>query len=319
MDFNVLLGSKFIKTVWIKIYLITQTYLEKNQPNFLLLSRSFGPSQLKFAYFLPLLEVEGAIPPDSSTVSTPSWHHRCSVDQHVHKPPLASFIKKKKKVLSHYSTWWSEATLSSCSPSLHAVKFAASCGGSLPLFDAEGFFLVHNLYIYLTCFCVRWPPAFFKGRVLRDFLSCSLALFRSRKLLPFHKQEQRPCSCHLAGTAACTWTGTRCHRPHSGGGGRPAPPAAGPGQIWAVAWVLFHTNTDPAVWPGGRRGVESSSHTRASTRNLLLPVENTWRARGEEIQAQNETKKGEKGSWIKFYCEILLWLQEQNTTNQTFF
>lgn len=53
------------------------------------------------------------------------------------------------------------------------------------------FFLVHNLYIYLTCFCVRWPPAFFKGRVLRDFLSCSLALFWSRKLpLPFHKQEE---------------------------------------------------------------------------------------------------------------------------------
>lgn len=53
------------------------------------------------------------------------------------------------------------------------------------------FFLVHNLYIYLTCFCVRWPPAFFKGRVLRDFLSCSLALFWSRKLpLPFHKQEK---------------------------------------------------------------------------------------------------------------------------------
>lgn len=171
--------------------------------------------------------------------------------------------------------------LSSCSPSLHAVKFAASCGGYLPLFDAEGIFLVHNLYIYLTCFCVRWPPAFFKGRVLRDFLSCSLALFRSRKPLPFHKQEQRPYSCHLAGTAACTWTGTRCHHPHSGGGGRPAPPAAGPGQICAVAWVLFRTNISPAesaVRLRGRRGVESSSHTHASRRNLppLLPVENTW-------------------------------------------
>ena len=61
-------------------------------------------------------------------------------------------------------------------------------------------FLVHNLYIYLTCFCVHWPPAFFKGRVLRDFLSCSLALFWSRKLLLSHMQEhwqtQRPNSCH---------------------------------------------------------------------------------------------------------------------------
>lgn len=64
--------------------------------------------------------------------------------------------------------------------------------GDLSLFLTETlFFLVHNLYIYLACFCVRWPPAFFKGRVLRDFLSCSLALFWSRKLLlPFHKQEE---------------------------------------------------------------------------------------------------------------------------------
>lgn len=173
--------------------------------------------------------------------------------------------------------------------------------GISPSFWCRGVFLVHNLYIYLTCFCVRWPPAFFKGRVLRDFLSCSLALFWSRKPLPFHKQEQRPYSCHLAWAGACTWTGTRCRSSrvnmhlHGGGGGRPTPPAAGPGQICAIAWVLFHTNTDTAesvMCLRERWGVESSSHTHASRRNLppLLPVENTRRARGEEIKIQNEIK-----------------------------
>lgn len=29
---------------------------------------------------------------------------------------------------------------------------------------------------YTSCFCMLTAPAFFKGRVLRDFLSCSLAL-----------------------------------------------------------------------------------------------------------------------------------------------
>lgn len=200
---------------------------------------------------------------------------------------------------------WSNAQ--QLQPLFTCSKVCCLMWGISPSFWCRGAFLVYNLYIYLTCFCVRWPPAFFKGRVLRDFLSCSLALFRSRKPLPFHKQEQRPHSCHLAGTAACTWTGTRCHHPHSGGGGRPAPPAAGPGQICAVAWVLFSTNINPvesAMRLGGRRGVESSSHTHASRRNLppLLPVESSWRARGEEIKTQNETKRGEPGSWIKFHC-----------------
>lgn len=113
----------------------------------------------------------------------------------MHRPPPAQpHLLKKGSVRLFNTTEWRNP--SSCSLSSHAIKFAASCGGSLPLFLADFFFFfffnfgVHNLYIYLTCFCVRRPPAFFKGRVLRDFLSCSFALFRSRKLLlPFHKQE----------------------------------------------------------------------------------------------------------------------------------
>lgn len=67
---------------------------------------------------------------------------------------------------------------------------------------------------------------------------------------------------------------------------------------------VFHMNTElaePVVSLGERRGVESSSHTHASRRNLppLLPVENTWRAPDEELKKQNGTKRD--SSWVMFH------------------
>lgn len=119
--------------------------------------------------------------------------------------------------------------------------------GDLSLFLKQTF-LVHNLYIYLTCFCVRWPPAFFKGRVLRDFLSCSPALFWSRKLLPSHIQEhwqkQRPNSCYLAGAETHThWCSVMQYQhPHRDEG--PLPLARTLGQTVSCRWVsVFFTQT----------------------------------------------------------------------------
>lgn len=166
------------------------------------------------------------------------------------------------------------------------------------------FFLVHNLYIYLTCFCVRWPPAFFKGWVLRDFLSCSLALFWSRKLLlPFHKQED-PMNAEAL-LMPPSWDGSlhvsrhtlsqqRSHHAPSrrrGRKGRSSSCSSGADLCHCVS--VFHTNAAQCVW----RGVECSSHTHASRRNLppLLPVENMWRAQDGEIKKQNETKRGRRG------------------------
>lgn len=200
---------------------------------------------------------------------------------------------------------------SSCSLSSHAIKFAASCGGSLPLFDADFFFLVHNLYIYLTCFCVRWPPAFFKGRVLRDFLSCSLALFWSRKLLlPFHKQEE-PANAEAL-LMPPSWDGSlhvsrhtlsqqqSRHAPSRRRGRKARSSSCSSGADLCHCVSVFHTNTGPAesaVCLREWRGVESSSHTHVSRRNLppLLPVENTWRGQDGEIKKQNETKRGRRG------------------------
>lgn len=128
-------------------------------------------------------------------------------------------------------------------------------------------------------------------------LSCFVLITQAAAAIPqTGRARQRPYSCHLAGTAACTWAGTHCHSSrvtmhhHGGGGGRPAPLAAAPGQICAIAWGFFtQTPAQPSVW----RGVESSSHTHASRRNLppLLPVENMWRGQDGEIKKQNETKE----------------------------
>lgn len=172
---------------------------------------------------------------------------------------LSSIYLKKRSVRLFNMT--GGRNTSSCSLSSHAIKFAASCGGSLPLFDGESFFfLVHNLYIYLACFCVRWPPAFFKGRVLRDFLSCSLALFWSRKLLlllPFHKQEEAANaeallmppswdgSLHVSRQRRCR--GGRVTTHHQGGGGaRARSSSCSSGVDLCHCVSVFHTNTSPA-------------------------------------------------------------------------
>ncbi len=64
---------------------------------------------------------------------------------------------------------------------LHAKKFVTSCG--VFLCGVDFFWYIIYTPNYVTCFCMLAAPAFFKGRVLRDFLSCSLALFWSRKVL----------------------------------------------------------------------------------------------------------------------------------------
>lgn len=126
--------------------------------------------------------------------------------------------------------------------------------GDLSLFLKQTF-LVHNLYIYLTCFCVRWPPAFFKGRVLRDFLSCSLALFWSRKLLPSHIQEhwqkQRPNSCY-PGTETHTHTQRRSVMLNSQHPQREEvllPSARTLKLSHAIAWVLFTQTHSKPIYP----------------------------------------------------------------------
>ena len=118
-----------------------------------------------------------------------------------------------------------------------------------------------------------------------------------------NQRMQRPYSCHLAGAAACTWAGTRCHSSrvttyHDGGRWRKDRSSSCSSRAGLCHCVsAFNTPAQPSrpcVW----RGVESSSHTHASRRNLppLLPL---WRTRGEaklgRLKKQNETKRGRRG------------------------
>ncbi len=200
--------------------------------------------------------------------------------------------------------------------------------GDLSLFLKQTF-LVHNLYIYLTCFCVRWPPAFFKGRVLRDFLSCSLALFWSRKLLPSHirehwEQTQRPNSCHLAGTEThthmhrhkCSVIPTNSQHTHTEQKAHSLQMRLWDKLSRAVAWVFFtqtHTKlSHPCVsqqvkgcWIFLSHPCMRKQSTSSAPRGGHMADKNRGggRARDEQIKKKKQQRDS---SWIKFYDWIVL-------------
>lgn len=117
-----------------------------------------------------------------------------------------------------------------------------------------------------------------------------------------NQRTQRPYSCHLAGTEACTWAGTRCHSSrvathhHGGGGGRPAPPAAALGQICAIAWAFFTQTpaqlSPPCVWES--EGVLNLPLTPMQAEGIFLLC-SLWRTRGEAKMGRLKNKTKQKG------------------------
>lgn len=79
-------------------------------------------------------------------------------------------------------------------------------------------FPVHNLYIYLTCFCVRWPPAFFRGRGIEGFsvmLSCFVPITQAACHPTYGNAGEHGGQTHAAiaptATHECTDTQGQCH------------------------------------------------------------------------------------------------------------
>lgn len=153
-------------------------------------------------------------------------------------------LLKKGSVRLFNMTEWRNT--SSCSLSSHAIKFAASCGGSLPLFDTDSIIYTFTLLASACVGLLHFLKAGYWGIFCHALLLCSdhascCCHSTNRK----NQRRQGPYSCHLAGTAACMYAGARCpssrvtKHHHGRGGSRPTPPAAAAGQICAIAWAFF--------------------------------------------------------------------------------